>query len=73
MNTKELKAELELLGVSPLLYSLRGRSDEKLCLECRDGDWYVYFVERGRERPMRAFDSEGPACEFMLGLLKVKA
>ncbi len=72
MNIQELKDELDQFGVSPRLYSLRGWSHEKLCLEQRDGDWYVFLVERGRERPMRAFESEDEACIFMLGLLMPK-
>jgi hypothetical protein len=70
MNIQQLQNELDRLGVSRRLYSLRGWSDEKLCLENRQGQWHVYFVERGQERPMKVFESEEQACEFMLSELK---
>ena len=70
MNIKELQVELEKLGVPRRVYSLKGPMDERLCLESRDGKWYVFFVERGRERILKEFDEEYAACDFMLNELK---
>ncbi|MHA3016597.1 hypothetical protein E6A55_20345 [Cupriavidus necator H16] len=72
MNAKELKSELDRLGVPRRVYSLSGWRDERLCLEERSGTWHVFFVERGGERPLREFQSENDACHFMLEELKLE-
>lgn len=70
MNTKELKAELDRLGVPQRVYSLTGWRDERLCLEFRQDMWHIFYVERGAERSMREFRTEDEACGFMLEELK---
>jgi hypothetical protein len=65
-----LRADLDALGIPGRLYSLDGWKDERLCLEQRNGQWMVYFVERGVERPLASFDDESGACDFMLAEMK---
>jgi hypothetical protein len=72
MNIEQLKAELEALGVPRRVYSLSGRKDERLCIECREGTWFVFFVERGQERALKKFATESEACSFMLEELKLE-
>jgi hypothetical protein len=72
MNIEQLKCELERLGVPRRVYSLNGGKDERLCIECRDGEWVVFFVERGQERTLKQFVSESDACAFMLTELKLE-
>ena len=70
MNISELRFELEKLRVPRRVYSLNGWTDERLCLENRDGLWHVFFVERGEERIMGIFENEEQACDFMLSELR---
>lgn len=70
MNIAKLKEQLETLGVPRMLYSLKGARDERLCIEMRDGVWYVFFVERGQEHVLNTFSEESEACMFMLEELR---
>ncbi len=72
MNIEQLKHELERLGIPRRIYSLNGGKDERLCMENRDGNWVVFFVERGQDRILKQFVSESDACAFMLEELKLE-
>ena len=68
MNSKELKKQLQQMGISENLYNLDGigRMDERFCLDFSDGIWYVFFCERGIKTTNKKFISEDEACEFIL-------
>lgn len=70
MNRLQLAKKLEEIGVPSRVYSLHGASDNKTCIEQRNGKWYVFFFERGQENVIKVFDTETEACEFMLFDLK---
>ena len=73
MTVKELKKELEKLGVPDIYYSLvkGGTPNERLCLvKNADSSWSVYYSERGEKDGMIHFDTENAACEYMLNELK---
>ena len=57
---------LEENGVEPWEYSLDGYEDERQCLECDDGNWAVYFAERGQKRRYKTFESHKDAAQELL-------
>ena len=67
MTRNELLHTLKRMGVSPMLYNLdgEGRIDERFCLEFTNGEWYVYFIERGTKTTNERFESEEDACQFI--------
>ena len=67
MKLNELCDELIRLGVSSDLYSImpNGMPNEKLCLEC-DGEWKIYYSERGNKTGEMSFLTEEEACETFL-------
>lgn len=71
MNIKEMCDEINRLGISKELYSVLqgGIPNEKLCL-VYDGDWVIYYSERGHKTGEKKFESECEACEVFLHKLK---
>ncbi len=67
MNVQELRSILKKSRVSDFLYSLdnKGRDDERLCLDYRDGKWNVYYLERGVKTTNLFFETESEACEYI--------
>ena len=67
LKSKELKKELEQLGIPAYLYNLDGigRADERLCLEFSDNEWHVYYSEKGVKTTDKIFTSEDEACEYI--------
>lgn len=67
MKVEELRKRLQQVGVSEFLYNLdgTGRNDERFCLQKCDGNWNVYFCERGIKTTNEFFDSEEMACQFI--------
>ena len=75
MNVKELERILKELNVPEDLYSLclGGLPNEKLCLaSLPDGQWEVYYSERGCKNGLKKFETEAAACEYMLKKLKIE-
>ena len=68
MNKTELKIKLEQVGVYPAAYSLDGGlPNERYVLSQEpNGQWAVYYSERGQKTGLRSFDSESTACQFFL-------
>lgn len=67
MNKSELQAILATENFNPRAYSLDEENrDEALCLRFADGQWYVYYSERGLQTGKSAFIDESSACEFFL-------
>ena len=71
MKLNELCDELKRLGVSKDLYSImpNGMPNEKLCLEC-EGEWKIYYSERGSKAGEMSFLTEEEACEAFLQKVK---
>jgi hypothetical protein len=68
MNREQLKAQLNSLGVDPNAYSLSGGlpNEQYVLGEEANGQWGVYYSERGLKTGLRLFDSESSACSFFL-------
>ncbi|MED3649686.1 hypothetical protein [Heyndrickxia sporothermodurans] len=65
MNKNELKQLLINSNVPKDLYSLEGGlPNEALCLNEENGQWEVYYSERGVKSQLKRFDSEDRACEY---------
>lgn len=69
MNTSELSASLQALGVAHDAYSIGLDRDETYCLIHEQGLWKVYYSERGNRNDERAFTQEPPACRDLLDRL----
>lgn len=67
MNKQELKSILIEMGIPSSFYNLdnTGRTDERFCLESINGEWRVYFCERGIRTTDESFASEEEACRFI--------
>lgn len=47
MNCEELKSRLDAAACSTANYSIGTRENDTFCLEQFDGDWWVFYTERG--------------------------
>lgn len=67
MKKYELKNALNKMGIHSHHYNLdgTGRDDERLCLECTNGKWSVYYSERGVKTTNITFASEEEACQYI--------
>ena len=67
MKKSDLKKILIRMEIPPSLYILDGdgRTDERFCLEFLNGEWIVYFSERGVRTTNEKFLSEEEACQFI--------
>lgn len=67
MNKEDLQKILVQEDYKPSTYSLTGgEPDEALCLSFDDGQWHVYYSERGLQTGKVSFGSESEACEYFL-------
>ena len=71
MNKAQLVEALRNEGIRDDAYDLTGgHQSETYTLGEADGDWFVYYSERGTESGKREFASESEACEYILELLR---
>ena len=71
MNTSELRALLIREHFRSNTYSLEPREvDEALCLREEDGQWCIYYAERGLQSGKRLFASESEACSCFLSMMR---
>lgn len=72
MNRFELRKTLDELGVSPLSYSLDGRSSiVGVVLYESYSRWLVFHIdERGNKSDEREFATEDEACSYILELFQ---
>lgn len=71
MTKSELKALLVQEGFKSKTYSLEpGEADEALCLRDENGQWCVYYAERGLQTGKKVFSSEAEACAFFLAEMR---
>lgn len=68
MNCEQLKQQLASLGVSPQAYFLSGGlpNEQYVLSQEPNGQWEIYYSERGQKTGLRVFDSESSACNFFL-------
>lgn len=66
MNSGELASELQRRRVPGDAYSLGRDRDEAYCLVGGEGEWRVYYSERGNRNDERVLPSEAEACEELL-------
>jgi hypothetical protein len=67
VNIQELEARLFQEGCNPSLYAVGARKDasDAYCLSFGDGEWRVYYTERGQDdAPIFTSESEEEACRF---------
>lgn len=71
MNVKELGALFQRNGVPDYYYVLDGSLGPGECygLEKTEGDWSVYYSERGAKNPLNRVASEDAACRLMIGYI----
>ena len=68
-NTELNKILVQILeenGVERWEYSLDGYEDERHCIEKADGNWQVYFGERGQKRRCKSFETRNGAVKEFL-------
>jgi hypothetical protein len=66
MNSIRLIAELQRRRVPGDAYSVGSDRNEAYCLTGSDGEWHVYYSERGNRNADQVFASEDAACEELL-------
>ena len=72
MTVNELKAKLKEIGIPDDWYHLeeKGNDDMQHCLKYADGEWSVYYSERGGKFDLSKFAAEAEACEEFLSRMK---
>ncbi len=66
MNCEELKSRLDAAACSTANYSIGTRENDTFCLEQFDGDWWVFYTERGIVNdPEFRSASEAEACAYL--------
>jgi len=72
MNRKDLKFELDKLGVNQSLYSLYGNLEcDRIILYENYHRWEVFYLsERGTRENLQVFFTEKEACDYILNLFR---
>lgn len=72
MNKRELKKQLNIIGINKGYYSLNGFEYPDCTVLSKDsGGWEVFYVDdRGNRTLENHFATEGDACNYMLKTLK---
>ena len=66
MDLAALFLELQRCRVPSDAYSIRSDRNEAYCLTGSEGEWHVYYSERGNRNADSVFTSEDAACEELL-------
>lgn len=72
MTAVDLKLELDLEGINPIRYSLNGKDfpgDWYVLSHETNGQWSVFYTEKGLRIQECKFGSESRACEYLLSWL----
>jgi hypothetical protein len=70
MKLQELRDMLVNGGIAEDMYSLcGGLPNEAYCLGQTEGDWEVYYSERGLKTGLRFFADEQSACNYFAELV----
>ena len=72
MNIYELEKKLKATNVPAECYSLMkgGLPNEVYCLNTENGNWVVYYSEKGKRSGLTVFKSESEACAYFYDKLK---
>ena len=72
MNIYELERKLKTANVPAGCYSIMkgGLPNEVCCLISENGNWVVYYSERGKRSGETVFKSESEACAYFYDKLK---
>lgn len=71
MTIADLGVELDRLKLKNANYCLNGGYlDDGTCISKENGQWQVYYCERGSKNIIGIFPTENDACEFMLCVCK---
>lgn len=67
MDRTDLIRAADSEGIRPSAYSLEGGLPfEQYVLSLEEGDWSVYYSERGQRTGEVHFDTEHEACDYLL-------
>ena len=71
MNIHELEKALKKANVPESCYSLMkgGLPNEAYCLTSENGNWIIYYSERGNRSGLTVFKSESEACTYFYNKL----
>ena len=71
MDRDQLAATLQRSGIRKDAYRLgAGPADEAYVLDRENGQWVVYYSERGLKRNLQSFEDEAHACNHLLTRLR---
>jgi len=72
MNIYELERKLKIANVPQSIYSIMkgGLPNEVYCLTSENGNWIVYYSERGNRSGLTVFKNESEACIYFYNKLK---
>lgn len=73
MTIYELEKKLQQIKVPKSCYSIMkgGLPNEMLCLITENGNWVVYYSEKGIRSGVTKFKSESEACTYFFNKLKM--
>lgn len=70
MNREQLRQHLEAERIRPNAYCLKGGlPSEAHTIDFHNGNWEVYYSERGERSGLMTFESEAAACAHLLELI----
>ena len=70
MNREELKAQLRSDGLDPASFTFDSRlATEQSVLDEENGQWVIFYAERGNRNDVAYFDNGNPACEALYARL----
>jgi hypothetical protein len=70
MNTRELLRDLHLIGIPATDVVVGGSADDHYCIQpTANGQWEVYFYERGGKQSHIVVADEHTACIYLFGEL----
>jgi hypothetical protein len=74
MNINELKDIIvsENIPERYFLIGNKGVKDDKYCLMQIDGEWQVFYGERGKKNKLATFTDESDACLELLSRLRIR-
>ena len=70
MNIDQLKKELSRNNINPQCFSIgMPWPVDGYCLDNNNGNWEVFYVERGEKHNVSQYNTESDACDKLLELL----
>ena len=70
MKIFEILEELELHKIPPSSYSIGKVTEESLCLINKNGNFEIFYYERGIKTGLINFSKEEEACNYFIEKLK---